>query len=134
MHISASGLHKIDALTIGATSASVNIYVYPDSFSTGSQAAIFWTMNSGSGTGIVTRTLVSSSAGTYLAGGTTIGTTSFTTGKNASLTNTNIGIGAANNPYIFTVMNDGTRVFGNAGLPSPTNNYLFSGNQGTPLT
>jgi hypothetical protein len=135
LHISASGLHKIDLSTIGTgVSASVNLYFYPDSFSTGSQAAVYWTMNTGSGNGLITRTIVSSSAGTYYSGGTAIGGTSFTTGKNATLTNSNIGIGAQNNPHIFTVMTDGTRVFGNAGLPSPTNNYGFSGNQGTPLT
>jgi hypothetical protein len=77
--------------------------------------------------------MISSSAGTYTINNVTIGATSTNTSRTTSFVNTNIGQGAATNPAIFTVMSDGTRVFGNAGLPSQTNNYIASGSLGTPL-
>jgi len=135
LHISASGLHKVDASTIGTgVSASLNSIYYIDSFSTGSQAVLFLTANSGSGNAFNFRTIISSSAGTYLIPNQTIGNATNNVSKQTSFVNSIIGQGAVANPTIFTVMSDGTRVFGNSSLPNGTNNYLASGNQGTPLT
>ena len=135
LHVSASGLHKIDASTIGATSASVNIYWYPDLFTTsGSQAATYVTLNSGSGVGVVQRSIVSSSVGGYYNSQLTIGTTNSNITRQASNIMFQVAAAAAANPSILTVMSDGTKVFGSSqNILSSTNNILLSGNQGTPI-
>lgn len=134
LHISASGLHKIDASTIGATSASVNIYWYPDLFTTsGSQAATYVTLNSGSGAGVAQRAIVSSS-GSYYNSQTTIGTTNSNVTRQTSNIMFQIAASAAANPSILTVLSDGTKIFGfSQNILSTTNNILLSGNQGTPI-
>ena len=135
LHISASGLHKIDCSTMGTTSASINAYFYPDSFTTsGSQAAFWLTLSSGSGN-VLLRTMISSSAGTYFAPSASPGNTTATTMRNATLPILQMGGGALAAPSIFTVMSDGTKMFGFSQSPFNTsNNFQLSGNFGTPLT
>jgi len=134
LHISASGLHGIDASTIGATSASVNIYFHLDSFTSGSQAAWYATLNSGSGTGVAYRTIVSSSSGEYYAGGATIGGTTTNFSRNASKVLYQIAGGGSSNPAIITVFSDGRKSVGNGQTPlAPINNFVSTGNQGTPI-
>jgi hypothetical protein len=134
LHISASGLHKIDASTIGATSASVNIYWYPDLFTTsGSQAATYVTLNSGSGVGVVQRSIVSTS-GSYYNSQLTIGTTNSNITRQTSNIMFQVAASSAANPSMLTVMSDGTKIFGSSqNILSSTNNILLSGNQGTPI-
>jgi hypothetical protein len=135
LHISASGLYGIDASTIGATSASVNIYFYLDSFTSGSQAAWYATLNSGSGTGIAYRTIVSSSSGEYYAGGAALGGTTTNFSKNASKKLYQIAGGSSSNPAIITVFSDGRKAVGNGQTPlASASNFIASGNQGTPIT
>jgi hypothetical protein len=135
LHISASGLHKIDASSISTPTASLNIYWYPDSFTSGSQAAYWLTLNSGSGTGVAIRSLISSSVGDYFAGSATPGNTSFNTTRQSTGAIIIYAYGAAANPAIFTVMEDGRRIFGQIQTPlSQISNFTVSGNQGTPLT
>ena len=134
MHISESGLHKIDAFSIGAPSASVNIYFYPDLFTTsGSQAAVYATLNSGSGNGVVFRTLVSSSTSTYYATGTAIGTGNSQIARNSTKTLLQYANGATGNPVILSILEDGTKIFGALQNPIGSLNYSSTGDQGTPI-
>jgi hypothetical protein len=134
LHISASGLYGIDASTIGAISASVNIYFYLDSFTSSSQASWYTTVNSGSGTGVAYRTIVSSSSGEYLAGSATLGGTNTNISKNASKKIYQIAGGGSANPAIITVFSDGRISLGNGQSPlASANNFISSGNQGTPI-
>lgn len=133
LHISASGLHKITTPTLAsATTASINLYFYPDSFATESQAAVYAVFNSGSGNNQY-RTIISSSVGTYFTPSATPGTTTLAVTKGTSRVNTQIGQGNAGAPQIFTVFSDGSKVFGFSSIPMGANNFEFSGNQGTPL-
>ena len=133
LHISASGLHKIDGSTLAsATTASINVHWYPDSFTTESQAAVYAVYNSGSGNNQY-RSLISSSTGTYFAGAAAPGGATLAITKGSARVLTQIGQGNAANAQIFTVFSDDTRVFGNSSLPLAVNNFEFSGNQGTPI-
>jgi hypothetical protein len=135
LHISESGLHKIDAINIGAVSASVNVIFYPDSFTTsGSQATYWFTLNSGSGVGMQIRTLISSSTSTYYTPSLTIGGANFNTSKQSTAVNYTIAQGSGGNPSIFTVQSDGTKIFGNGQNPvGGANNIEGTGNKGTAI-
>jgi hypothetical protein len=134
IHISASGLHWIDATQLASgTGASVNAYWYPESLTNvGDQAMVMFTVNSGSAAAITYRALTSASAAFgYYAGGVTVGAANITVSRQTNVNQRNFG----NSTTVATIMTktaDGVYLGGNM-LPIAAASYIFSGSQGTPI-
>ena len=134
MAVSASGMHIVDLTGLASpTSASLNITLHPESFTTvGQQAGIVFTYSSGSGTAVAYRTLVSASAGYgYFSPNTGIGISTSTFIRQGGSNRRDFGSNTAN-PTIMTLTTDGIYL-GASALPiNPVQND-FAGSHGTPL-
>jgi hypothetical protein len=136
IHVSQSGCYWIDATNLASgTGCSVNTYFYPELLTNiGDLSFLMVTAGTGSAAAVSLRTVVSASAGyAYYSSATTLGTTTVTVTRNATLPVKSFG-GNNNNPSVMSLNPDGI-FFGAGGINNTfaSTNYQYKGNQGTPI-
>jgi hypothetical protein len=135
IHVSQSGPYWVDFNGLAsATSANLNIYMYPDLYtSANSGSTVLFTAQSGSGNFVTYRTLVVSSAGEYFGTvATGIGTSSTTVSRNATRAQRSYGNSAVN-PVVINRTFDGSVYLQNPSTPLVVTAFSYTGNQGTPI-
>jgi len=137
IHVSQSGTYLINATGLAASSASVNVYFYPELFPTSSMATVGYLYSSGSGAVLLGRSLASASANYewWNAVNTAIGASNQTFNRNASKKSFVITNNAANPTSIYknssglVTLAAGLGWLGNISLL-----YSHTGSEGTALT
>jgi len=137
IHISQSGPYWVDCSGLASgTSANLNIYMWTDTLASlpaNSGSTVMFSAAAGSGTYLTYRTIATGSV-QFWSATTTVGGTSTTISRNATLARRDFGSGVGN-PNSVVKYADGSLVFtppaGNNAFPTVL--YSFTGNQGTPI-